>query len=194
MPGAQPLIRCGAQTELLLPRSASFTRLQLPHSQRLPEKQALAGGTAAISEAEARALGATEAGFVAALSAGETRNRRRVHGVPLLCRVRWQCGLEHCRPGTAECWERCRIACGGAASVTRASGASFSGGSPPPWGLSMDPARLPAVLEGNGPSHFIKAGTVAPAPFVKTGTSNVICRCGVLQFYWRLHTVPQTQC
>lgn len=40
--------------------------------QRLPEKNALAGGAAAISEAEARALGATEADFVAALSAGES--------------------------------------------------------------------------------------------------------------------------
>lgn len=41
-------------------------------AQRLPEKHVLAGGAAAISEADARALGATEADFVAALSAGKT--------------------------------------------------------------------------------------------------------------------------
>lgn len=43
------------------------------HLKRLPEKNALAGGAAAISEAEARALGATEADFVAALSADVAR-------------------------------------------------------------------------------------------------------------------------
>lgn len=39
--------------------------------QRLPEKEALKGGSATISPAAAQALGATEADFVAALSRGE---------------------------------------------------------------------------------------------------------------------------
>ena len=38
--------------------------------QKLPEKQALAGGSASITPAVAQALGATEADFVRTLSAG----------------------------------------------------------------------------------------------------------------------------
>ena len=40
--------------------------------QRLPEKQVLAAGAAAITPEDAQALGAREADFVATLSAGQT--------------------------------------------------------------------------------------------------------------------------
>lgn len=53
-------------------------RRELACLQKLPEKRALAGGTAAISEAQAQALGATEADFVATLSAGAYCSRRRM--------------------------------------------------------------------------------------------------------------------
>lgn len=48
--------------------------------QKLPEKRALAGGSASISPAAAKELGATEADFVATLSAGGPLTKSKIRG------------------------------------------------------------------------------------------------------------------